>query len=413
MAAGVEVVVTGIGAVTPLGGGVAGFRDAVLEGRSGVVTITEFKNDDMPVHIGGMVRGGFDVTKLLSPEQIPHASRVVQMSLAAAAEALGPDPDAALRDRRRVGVVQGVCSGGLEVLTHELDVLWNQSAGSLSSIAVPQLMDSATSAWIAQKWNITGPAYCVATACATSMDSLGLAVDMIKSGRVDACLAGGGDAAVTRFVMSAFANARALSRNNDNPALASRPFDKERDGFVMGEAAVVLLLERRDRAEKRGAKILARLAGYGATNDAHHLTSPRPDGSGLAAAMKQALEAGGVAPTDVGFVSAHATSTEQGDVAEAAALKAVFGSHVEKLPVGATKSLVGHSLGGAGGVSSMAAILAVTDGILTPCISYQNPDPDCAINVVAGKAQRAKVSYAIANAAGFGGHNSTLLFGAP
>lgn len=226
-------------------------------------------------------------------------------------------------------------------------------------------------------------------------------------------MAGGGDAAVTRFAISAFANARALSRNNDNPALASRPFDKDRDGFVMGEAAVVFFLERRDRAEARNARIYARLCGYGATNDAHHLTSPRPDGSGLAAAMTLALQQARIAPQDVGYISAHATSTEQGDVAEAAAIRTVLGNHTDSIHVGASKSIVGHSLGGAGGISSMAAIFAVGEGLLTPCISFRNADPECNIPVISQARTGESVRYAMANAAGFGGQNSTLVFGSP
>lgn len=406
-----EVVVTGLGAVTPVGTGVDAYRTAVKEGRSGIVTITEFKTDDMPVRIGGMVRD-LDASSVLSPEQMPHCSRVVRLAMVAAKEALGPDPAAVIGDPHRTGVLVGVCSGGCEVSMVEHELLWAGHPERMSPFAIPQLMDNATSSWIAQKWGVLGPSYCVATACATGMDSLGLAAELIRNGRADVMLAGGADAAVTRFVVSAFANARALSRNNDAPHLASRPFDKDRDGFVMGEGAVVLVLERRSRAEKRGATIYARVCGYGATNDAHHLTAPRPDGGGLADAMRMALQNGNLEPASVGYVSAHATSTEQGDAAEAAALRGLFGSHLDKLKVGATKSLTGHMLGGAGAVSSLAAVLAVHEGLLTPSISFQTPDPDCTVNVISGKGITDKTTYAVANAAGFGGHNSSLVFGA-
>jgi 3-oxoacyl-[acyl-carrier-protein] synthase II len=408
-----EIVVTGMGAVTPLGTGVDAFRQGVLEGRSGVKAITEFKTDDMHVKIAGMV-GDVDTSHVLRPDQLQQAARVVRLALVAAAEALGPQPEEVVGpDPSRVGVLLGVCSGGLDVFSPDLENLWANGPEHMNKQAIHQMMDSATASWVAQRWGLRGPAYCLATACATGMDSLGLASDIIRSGRADVMVAGGGDAAVTRFVVSAFANARALSRNNDHPELASRPFDKDRDGFVMGEGAAVFVLERRDRAERRRAKILARLCSYGATNDAHHLTAPLPDGSGLAGAMKMAMELGRVDPREVTYLSAHATSTEQGDVAEAVALKGAFGSLVDNVRVGATKSLVGHLLGGAGAVSSLAAILAVNEGILTPVVSFKTPDPECPVNVVQGKAVRGSVKYALANAAGFGGHNSTLLFGAP
>lgn len=408
-----DVVVTGLGAVTPLGTGVEAYRQAVREGRSGIVPITEFQSDDMPVRIGGMVRT-LDPRGVLTADELPHAPRVVQLALVAVKEAMGPDPEAVVGGKpRRAGVLLGVCSGGIEVSVAEHGVLWTGHPEAMSDVAVPQLMDNGAASWAAKKWNLRGPSYCVATACATGTDCLGLASEMIRSGRADVMLAGGADAAVTRFVMSAFANARALSRNNDNPSGASRPFDKDRDGFVIGEGAVVFVLERRSRAEARRARIYARLCGYGATNDAHHITAPRPDGSGLGEAMRIALAQGSLQPTDVSYVSAHATSTEQGDAAEATALRYAFGKHLDNMRVGATKSFAGHMLGGAGAVSSLAAVLAVHDGLLTPVLNFKTPDPECLVPVIAGPGVQGQAHHAIANAAGFGGHNSSIVFGAP
>ena len=414
MGADDDVVITSIGMVSPGGIGVGAYRQAVLEGRSGVGPITQFKADDLPVKIAGMVTQ--DVAGLMGAQEIPQTSRASQLVLVAATECMGTGDAVKARmepDPSRVGVVMGVCSSGLEVLVQELEVMRTQGAAHLFSGAVPQLMDNGAAALTALRYGARGPSWCVATACATSMDCLGLAYDLIKSGRVDAVIAGGGDAAVTRFAISAFGNARALSRNNENPSMASRPFDLDRDGFVMAEAAGVFFLERRSRAEKRGAKTIARLCGYGTTNDAHHLTSPRPDGSGLASAMQLGIQQAGIAPSDVGYISAHATSTEQGDVAEAAAIKAVFGPHADTVMVGATKSIFGHSIGGAGAISSLAAVLAVGEGILTPVVSFRTPDPACPLNVFNTTKTGQSVRYAMANAAGFGGQNSTLVFGAP
>lgn len=413
MASPDEIVITGMGVVSPGGQGVEAYRQALLQGRSGIVPINEFKVDDLSVRIAGMVRG-LDISGALTQEEFQRTPRATHLATVAAHEAMGADAKEKIQDPTRVGVVVGACSSGMEVLTRELKLMWDKvPLDQMDPEAVPQLFDNNSTSFIAMKYGIQGPALCLATACATSMDCLGIAADLVSSGMVDAALAGGGDAAVTRFSLAAFSNARALSKNNDNPTFASRPFDKERDGFVMGEAAAVFFVEKRSRAEKRGARILARLCGYGATNDAHHLVAPRPDGAGLAAAMKMGLERSGIRPQDVDYVSAHGTSTEQGDTAEAVALRTVFGDHTDKLQVGATKSMFGHSIGGAGGISSVAAVLAVSEGILAPSLGFRTADPECNIPVFSETRTGQAVRHAIANAAGFGGENSTLVFGAP
>lgn len=406
-----DVVITGVGVVSAVGAGLAAYRNAVLERRSGIRPITEFNAEDLPVRIAGLVPE-LDASSVLTPEELELAPRSTRLAMLAAVEAMGADPATRLgSDPVRVGVVMGQCSGGFDVLDREMQLLWAGKVDELSKDAVPQLMDNNATSWLARRFATQGPNLCLATACATSMDCLGVSLDLIRGGRVDAVLAGGGDATVTRFSLSAFAAARALSRNNDNPQVASRPFDKERDGFVMGEASTAFFLERRGRAEARGAKIVATLCGYGTTNDAHHLVTPRPDGSGLAAAMRQALQRSGVAPADVGYISAHATSTEQGDVAESSAIRTVFGKNTDALKVGATKSIFGHSIGGAGGISSIAAVLAVSEGLLTPSMSFKTPDPECSIPVFSQPLTRQDVRFALANAAGFGGQNATLVFG--
>jgi 3-oxoacyl-[acyl-carrier-protein] synthase II len=410
MARDSDVVITGMGVVCAAGQGLDAYRSAALAGRSGVVTIDEFKSDDLPVRIAGMARN-LNAGRVLSLDEQERTSRASKLCVVAAAEALGPEPDACLLNRNQVGVVMGVCSGGVEVLSQQIEKFSGQGPEALDAAAVPLLMDNAAAAWVAHKWRIGGPSWCVATACATSMDCLGIGYDLVNSGQLQACIAGGGDAAVDRFSISAFANARALSRNNTAPELASRPFDKERDGFVLGEGAAVFFLERRERAMRRGAPIIATLCGYGVSNDAHHLTSPRPDGSGLAMAMRYALMSAGIGAHEVDYVSAHATSTAQGDMAEAAAIRNVFAGRADEVRVGATKSLYGHCVGGAGGISSVAAVFAVSEGWLTPCINYRTPDPECNIHVVSRPGERMSVRYAMANAAGFGGQNSTLVFG--
>ena len=409
----IEVVITGMGAICGAGVGVAALRAAADEGRSGVTTITEFDTTNLPVKIAGSARA-FDPASVLDAKQVRLAARVVQLAVGAAVEATGTEVAGALGDVMRFGTMVGTSTGGIEVIADGMETLAVKGPRRVSPFAVPQLMDNAAAAWIALRWGFRGPAYSVSTACSTSMDAIGIASDMIRSGRLDACLAGGAEGAVIPYMMAEFARSNMLSKRNDDPATASRPFDKDRDGFVMGEGAGLLLLERRDRAEKRGAKILARVAGYGAAMDANpDMISPRPDGRSLTGAMEQALNQAGISTTDIGYISAHGMSAQTEDVSEAASIRTVFGAYADKIPVGATKSVTGYTLAASGALSTIAAILAVRDGWLFPNQTFKTPDPDCRLNILAGKPGHATVKYAMANALGFGGHGSCLILAAP
>jgi 3-oxoacyl-[acyl-carrier-protein] synthase II len=403
-----DVVVTGWGAVTAAGVGVEAFRQAAREGRTGVTTITEFDLSRHPVRMAAMVKG-FDPTTILDAKQVRLAARIVQFALGAATQAVESAGPGALDNGERIATVMGTGMGGLEVLAEQMEVCHVKGPRRVSPFSVPQLMDNASAAWIALKWGMRGPAYSVATACSTSLDGLGLAHDLIRSGRVDAAVVGGSEAGVSPYTLGSFAAGGFLSARNDDPATASRPFDRDRDGFVLGEGACVFMVERRDRAQKRGAKVLARVAGYGATQDAYHVVEPRPDGSGLALAMQMAMAQAKVEPRDVGYIAAHGIGSVPGDLAESRAIRTALGAEADRVPVGAVKSITGYVLGPAGILNAMAATLAVSEGLLTPCVTLQNQDPACELNVLKGRSVEKRVDCALANSAGYGGHNACVV----
>lgn len=406
-----EVVATGLGLITSVGVGLDALKRAALEGRTGVSRITEFNVENHPVKIAAMVRD-WDPSSVLDAKQMRLAARIVALGMGAATQAMGPD-NSAVGDPTRIGTIVGTAVGGLEVLSEAMETCQTKGPKRVSPFAVPQLMDNATAAWVALRWGLRGPSYAMGTTCATSIDAMGLAFDMIRSGRVDAMLVGGAEGGVTPFTLGSFAAANLLSTQNDHPEHASCPFDKDRDGLVMGEGSGLFLLERRDRAEKRGARILARVCSYAATQDAYHVVSPRPDGSGLASAITIAMEQAGISASDVGYLSAHGMSSIEGDVAESMAIRSVLGKHADDVPVGATKSITGYTLGAAGAISAAAAVLAVNEGTLVPSVTLKNRDPRCNINVLDKAVTNHKVNYAVVNASAFGGHNACLVLGAP
>jgi 3-oxoacyl-[acyl-carrier-protein] synthase II len=401
-----RAVITGIGPVTPVGIGVERFFDSLVEGRSGVGPITAFDAGGYPSRIAAEVRG-FRPEEHLDPADARRMERFAQLALAAARLALA---DAALdlagRDRSRVGCVIGTGIGGIGAFEAETAVLAARGPRRVSPRLVAAMIPNMAAGQVAIRLGITGPSDCTTTACAAGAHAIARAVDLIRSGRVEVCLAGGTEAAVTPLTVAGFAAARALSARNDEPERASRPFDRGRDGFVIGEGAAVLVLEEEGHARARGARIYAEVAGVGLSSDAHHETAPHPEGEGAALAMRAALDDAGIAPGDVGYVNAHGTSTPLGDVAEARAIDRVFGRHA--VAVSATKSTTGHLLGAAGAVEAAATALALARGVLPPTINLEDPDPDCDLDHVACSARRADVRAALSNCFGFGGCNASL-----
>lgn len=408
-----DVVITGMGAVTSVGVGVEALRQAARAGRSSVSRITEFDTSNLDVKFAATVNN-FDPSTVLEAKQVRLAARIVQLAMGAAMEACGTDAPGALGDVTRVATMVGTSAGGLDIIAEQMDVMATKGPRRVSPFTVPQLMDNASAAWIALRWGFRGPAYSMSTACATSLDTMGLGFDMIRNGRLDACVAGGSDAAVIPYMLASFARANLLSRQNDAPETASRPFDMQRDGFVLGEGAGLLMLESRARAEQRGAKILARVLGYGCISDTQpQILTTNPTGKGLAAAIRYAMEQAEVKPQEIGYISSHGMSSRTEDISEAAAIRDVYGAHADNLPVGATKSMVGYTLAASGAISAVAGVLAVNEGLLIPNVTYKTPDPACNINVLGKEARQQTVKYAAVHAMGFGGHNSCMILGAP
>jgi 3-oxoacyl-[acyl-carrier-protein] synthase II len=405
-----EVVVTGIGLVTPIGVGREDFWTALLEGRSGAGRISAFDASSLPVRIACEARD-FTPTDFMPARDVARTDRFAQMALAAAQLAWD---DAGLGTARsdpdRTGVIVGTGIGGLATIEREHEAYLTGGARRVSPFMVPKLMPNAAPAQIAMRFRITGPNFAPASACATGAHALGEAYRQVASGTADAMLAGGAEAAITPLAVSAFARMGALSRRNDDPPRASRPFDAFRDGFVFGEGAGVLCLEERTHAEARGAPILARLAGYGATADAFHVTQPDPDGAGASAAMTAALAAAEAEPAEVDYVNAHGTSTPYNDRIETIAIKETFGVEAKRIPVSSTKSQVGHLLGAAGAVEAAATVMAITQGMIPPTINLTNPDPECDLDYVPEGPRRGGLNLAISNSFGFGGQNACLAF---
>jgi 3-oxoacyl-[acyl-carrier-protein] synthase II len=400
-----RVVVTGIGPVTPVGIGREAFWQSLTAGRSGIGPLTLFDASDFSVQIAGEVRD-FTPTDWMEAKGAKRSDRVVQLGVAAARlawdEAGSPSVDPA-----RTGVIVSTGIGGLSTLSQQIQVLIERGPGRISPFMVPSMMPNAAAGQIAMAMGFTGPNLCITTACAAGGHAVGEAAQMIRHGLADVCMAGGTEAVVTPIAMAGFAKMQALSRNPD-PEGASRPFDADRDGFVLSEGACVLVLEEAERAQARGATIYAEVAGYGASADAHHITQPEPQGAGAVAAMELALADAGAAVEDVGYINAHGTSTPLNDAAETRAIRKVFGDHAGRLAVSSTKSMTGHSLGAAGAVEAAVVALAVNTGVLPPTINLETPDPECDLDYVPNEARRADVTLALSNAFGFGGQNAVL-----
>ncbi|HTV12369.1 MAG TPA: beta-ketoacyl-ACP synthase II [Acidimicrobiales bacterium] len=402
-----RVVVTGLGAVSPLGLDVEQTWQALLAGHSGVRTITAFDAQSSPVKIAAEIPG-FDAAATFGRRRARHLDRVVQIALAATKEALEASKlDVGLAPERS-GVVYASGIGGIRTLEDGIRTLINRGAEWVNPYVVPMMIPNMAAGEIAMEWGLLGYNCCTVTACSASAHAIGTAFDAIRLGRADVMVCGGSEAAVTPVGIAGFAAMKALSTRNHEPERASRPFDIDRDGFVLGEAAATIVLEEREFALQRGAPVLAELVGYGATSDAYHITQPHPEGEGAVRAMQAAMADAGISPAEIDYVNAHGTSTPPNDKVETLALKKVFG---ERAPlVSSTKSMTGHTLGAAGALESVFSILAIQGSVVPPTINLDNPDPACDLDYVPFVARQVEVRYAMTNSLGFGGHNATLVF---
>jgi len=405
-----RVVVTGLGLITPLGIGVEESWSGLIAGRSGLGRITHFDASTFPVQIAGEVEG-FDPEKYIEYKEIKKMDRFIHFAVAASTMAV---EDSGLviteENAERAGVLIGSGIGGLPAIEHYHKALLEKGHRRVSPFFIPMLIINLASGQVSMKFGMKGPNSAVATACATGTHAIGDAFKIIQRGDADIMLAGGSEAVITPLAIAGFAVMKALSTRNDEPQRASRPFDSERDGFVMGEGAGVVMLESLESAQKRGARIYAELVGYGMSSDAYHMTTPSPGGEGPARCMAAAVKDAAIRAEEVSYINAHGTSTKYNDEYETAAIKKVFGEHAYKMPVSSTKSMTGHLLGAAGGVEAIVCILSIVKGKIPPTINYENPDPECDLDYVPNTARDAEITYALSNSFGFGGTNACVLF---
>ena len=408
-----RVVVTGLGAITPLGHDVETYWAGLVEGQSGIGPITLFDASGQKSRIGAEVKD-LDAGKLLGRKRARRTDRFTQMALIATGEAM---TDAGLElkgngNGHYAGVMLGSAIGGLETLLDSHEVLLHRGPNRVSPLMIPMMMANAAAGEIAIQYGLHGQSLSVASACATAANALGEGAELIRRGVAEVMICGGSEATIHPLAQAAFANMQALSTRNDEPQRASRPFDAERDGFVMGEGAGVLILESQEHAEQRGARIYAELTGYGSSSDAYHITAPDQEGRGAALSMQRALENAGLPPEKIDYVNAHGTSTPLNDAMETRAMHKVFGGHAYDIPVSSTKSMIGHLLGAAGAAEAIACIKAIETGVIHPTINYETPDPDCDLDYVPNQARETQPRTALSNSFGFGGHNVTLIFSA-
>lgn len=404
-----RVVISGMGVVTPIGIGVGTFWDALKAGRSGAGRVSFFDTTDYTCKIDAEVKN-FNPDPYIDKKTIRRMDRFTQFALVAA--------DLAVRDAKldtgavpldRVGVIVGSGIGGLSTIEEEHDVLRQRGAKRVSPFLIPRLISNIAPGEIAIRWGFTGPNYAVSSACATSNHAIGDSLRMLRYGDADVIVTGGTEAAITQLGFAGFCSARTLTLRNDEPEKASRPFDKDRDGFLMGEGAGIVVLETLEHAVKRGAKIYAELSGYGATDDAYHITSPNPEATSAVSAMQRALKDADLRPDQIQYVNAHGTSTSLNDKTETKAIKMVFGDHAKKLAISSTKSMTGHLLGAAGVVELVATVMCIQNQMAHPTINYTTPDPECDLDYVPNQARPMKIDAALSNSLGFGGHNAVLV----
>ncbi len=405
-----RVVVTGIGLITPVGIGREATWKNLLAGVCGVDHISSFNAEGFDTRIAAEVKG-FNPDAVLNPKSARRMDRFAQLACAAALEAVQHSGIQMEReDRDRVAVMVGSGVGGIQTLSEQFKVLETKGPTRVNPFLVPMMLGDMASGQVSMLIGAKGPNFATVSACASGGDAIGEAFEMIRRGRIDVAFAGGSEAAVCPIAVAGFNSCQALSKRNDAPKQASRPFDAQRDGFVLGEGAGIIVLESLEHAERRGAKVLAEMAGYGATSDAHHVTQPDPEGEGAARAMNHALNEAGMRPEQIDYINAHGTSTQMNDKLETLSMKRVFGPQAYRVPVSSTKSMTGHLLGAAGGIEAAFSVMAITESAIPPTINLEFPDPDCDMDYTPHTPRRGRVASAMSNSLGFGGHNCSLIF---
>jgi 3-oxoacyl-[acyl-carrier-protein] synthase II len=405
-----RIVITGMGTVNPVGLNVDETWRNITAGVSGVGPITQFDHSNLQVHIAAEVKG-FDATRVLAERETRRRDRFEQLASAAAAEALADSGiEITEESAPRIGVIVSSAIGGLRSIADAVLTVEHEGPRRVSPFMIPMLMANGASGLIAIDHGIKGPCFSVASACASGADGIGVALTMLRNNMIDAALAGGTESTIVPVAVAAFDRVGAMSHQNDDFSMTPAPFDKNRDGLVMGEGAAVLVLERESGARSRGAKILAELAGYGATADAFHVTAPHDKGEGGAAAILEALASAEAQPSDVDYINAHGTATQLNDLSETKAIKRALGDIAQRIPVSSTKSMTGHMMGATGALEAILCVQSIREGLLPPTIHYQTPDPECDLDIVPNKAREARIDFAISNAFGFGGHNAVLAF---
>jgi 3-oxoacyl-[acyl-carrier-protein] synthase II len=406
-----RVVVTGLGVVSPVGNSVQSFWDSLCQGKSGIDYISTFDTANYPSKIAGEVKE-LDLEGLVDLKEVGRTDRFILFALAAADMAIKDAKlDLAREDLTRIGTIIGSGVGGLRTLEAEHAKLLSRGPGRVSPFLIPMMITDMAAGRVSIGYGLKGPNFSVVSACASAGHALGDSFLMLKAGMMDVAIAGGAESAITPLSYAGFCSLKALSTRNQNPQKASSPFDKKRDGFVMGEGSGIVVLETLDHAKARNAVIYGELLGYGATGDAFHLTAPSPDHEGAQRSMAMSLASAGIKPSDIDYINAHGTSTELNDKLETIAIKKVFGEHAAKVNISSTKSMTGHLLGASGGIEFIATMLSVSCDIIHPTINYDDPDPECDLNYTPNAAVKRKVRYAMSNSFGFGGHNASLVVG--
>jgi len=405
-----KVVITGVGAIAPNGNNVESFWSALVAGKSGIDSIKSYDTTDHSVTIAGEVKN-FDYEDHIERKDARKLDRFSIFALVAAKEAIDNSKlDSSTLDSDKIGVILGSGVGGVATLIEQQNVIQDRGPKRVSPHFVPKMIANIAAGHIAIRWDLKGPNQTIVSACASSTDAIGIALRLIQAGDADAIVTGGSEASVLPLTIAGFANMRALSTRNNDPQAASRPFDLDRDGFILGEGSGILVIETEKHALARNAPIIAELAGYGATDDAYHVTQPSEGGIGGAKAMQRAITNAGLIPKDISYINAHGTSTPYNDKNESKAIRKVFGKYADKLKVSSTKSMTGHLLGASGAVEAIASVKAIQQQIAPPTINYQTPDPECVLDYIPNKAQSFEINSVMSNSFGFGGHNGVLVF---
>jgi 3-oxoacyl-[acyl-carrier-protein] synthase II len=406
-----RVVVTGLGILSPIGNSVEEAWQNAANGISGIGPIEKFDTTDLPVTFGGEVKG-FDAVAEFGHREARRMDRLTHLAASAARQAIEDSGFTVTDDNRYdIGVLIGSGIGGIETIVEGMKTIFEKGPKSVSPLLVPMMLPDSPAAKVSMMWGLRGPNFSLATACATGNNSIGEACEMIRRGAADIMVAGSSESGLVPLAMASFANMHAISRRNDDPKRASRPFDKDRDGFVVSEGAAILVLEELEHAKARGAHIYCEILGYGCTSDAYHVTAPLEDGAGAQAAMRRAMKDAGLGPRDISYLNAHGTSTQLNDISETRAIKGVFGEHAYRIPISSTKSVTGHLMGAAGSVESVLCVQAIQKQFIPPTINLETPDPECDLDYTPNRGRAATIDTVMNNSFGFGGHNAVLIFG--